>query len=138
MNDGLGVSFAPTAENAEDASRRGALEGIPAAIKVLSLRLPRFLGARGIAPEELLNGQGGNGQDPFATGVMGTLINALLGGAPTPVITPGANDRYQGGSLTEVPQDEVPATPAPGPMDPNQRRQGPPANRPGWGGPIQY
>lgn len=110
MFEGLGVSFAPTAENATDANRQGQLEGLPAAIKILSLRLPRFLGARGIAPEELLRGQGGGGMDPFASSVMQSLLNSLSSAAPSPVITPGTTGKT-GGTLEVVDKPPVIAAP---------------------------
>lgn len=70
--DELGATFAPTADNAMDATRRGSIEGIPEAIRILSLRLPRFLGARSLAPPDLLNAQG-HGPD-----LLPTLIRTLM------------------------------------------------------------
>lgn len=106
MPDGFGVSFAPTAENAMDGARQGSLEGLPAAIKILSLRMPRFLGARGIAPDALLNGDNG-GVDPFASSVMQTIFATLAGNRPAPpVITPGTTGRT-GGTLETHPEEQV-------------------------------
>ena len=73
-NDGLGVSFAPTREQSEMGERRGGLEGIPQAIRVLSLRLPRFMGAR--SPSPLVSGQG-PGMDPYLSAVFQTLAKTL-------------------------------------------------------------
>lgn len=120
MFDGFGVSFAPTAENAMEGNRQGQLEGLPAAIKILSLHMPRFVGARGIAPDELLNGRGANGVDPFASSVMQSLLQSLTSGAaPAPVITPGA-DRPSLDPVIEAPPSTPQTPPAPAP-EPRRR-----------------
>lgn len=136
MSEGMGVSFAPTAENAMDASRQGQLEGLPAAIKILSLRMPRFLGARGLAPDALLNGEGAGGMDPFASSVMQTLMSTLLGGqAPSPNITPGTT-KPTPGTLAETPVETPPLSSPTGP-GPNQRPTFPPRGTSARG-PYQY
>src|SRR5687767_4958812 len=120
MLDGLGALFAPTAENAQDAPQQGSIEGLPAAIKILSLRMPKFLGARGLAPDDLMHNRGAAGQDPFASSVMQTLISTLLApsGTPNPVIIPGQTGP-EGGTLTEAPPPlETSATPIPGQRPP--------------------
>ena len=112
MQTEFGDLFAPTFENTEDAVRRGVLEGVPAAIKFLSLRLPRFVGARGLAPDALMQAQGARGMDPFASSVMQTLLQTLTGGsgggrsAPTPVIIPGLDDNT-GATLAPAPEPET-------------------------------
>jgi hypothetical protein len=97
MLDGLGALFAPTAENAEDAVRRGGLAGLPAAIKILSLRLPKFVGARGLSPQQGAPGTGGMLTPPaggdFGGSVLETLYRVLSGAsAPDPVIVPGVGN----------------------------------------------
>lgn len=76
MND-YGVSFAPTRDNAAMGQRNGQLSGVPQAIQVLSLALPRVMGARPVAPTELLTAQGGEGIDPIAGSVLETLMKAF-------------------------------------------------------------
>jgi hypothetical protein len=51
--DNYGVNFAPTQENAQRGPMQGQIDGIPAALKILALRMPRFLGAN--APTPLLS-----------------------------------------------------------------------------------
>ncbi len=78
--DDLGISFAPTADAALMGPKRGSLEGVPQAIQILSMSLPKFLGARrALAPQQLLQASGAQGVDPF-TAVMQTLAKALGGG----------------------------------------------------------
>lgn len=99
MDEFGSVSFAPTADQAQDAVRRGQLEGIPQAIKVLSLRLPRVLGVKAPAAPDLLNAPGAGGVDPFLSEVIKTLAKTLapmgmpqgFGGMPdAPRVIPGA------------------------------------------------
>jgi hypothetical protein len=73
----IGVSFAPTFENALDGSRRGSMEGLQQAMKIISLRLPRVIGARPIAPASLLQSPGAGGADPYGGAVIQTLMQAL-------------------------------------------------------------
>jgi hypothetical protein len=50
----IGITFMPSAENAAEGPRRGQLEGnLGEALKILSLRLPRVLGAKAIVPSAL-------------------------------------------------------------------------------------
>lgn len=77
MLDSLGVNFAPTSENSLDADRNAQVDGLPQAIKILSLRLPRFVGARGLAPDALMQAQGANGMDPYLSAVMQTLMQTV-------------------------------------------------------------
>lgn len=80
MNGPFGFSFAPTQDQAEDAGRRASLEGVPQAIKMMSLRLPQILGARAPVAAELLKGQGMAGLGEGAQALFQSLINQL--GAP--------------------------------------------------------
>lgn len=62
----IGVSFMPTDESAQMGPKRNQLEGaggsdLAQAFKILSLHLPRVLGAQAIAPQRLLNSQGARG-----------------------------------------------------------------------------
>lgn len=76
MFDELGVSFLPSADNGprggEGGPGGGRLEDV---LRILSFRLPKVLGARAIAPADLLNSPGGDasptgggrqGGDPLA------------------------------------------------------------------------
>lgn len=77
MDDGLGISFAPTAEQSELGPKRGGMEGVPEAIKVLSLRLPRFLGARAPVNNALAQAPGAGGMDPYMSAVFTSLAKVL-------------------------------------------------------------
>lgn len=96
MPSELGASFAPTNDNALDAKRRGSLEGLPQAIQILSMRMPRFLGARGIAPEQLLNAPGAQGADPFLPAVIQTMLQTLAPGADQD----GGGSPFSGAGIT--------------------------------------
>lgn len=112
MRDELGVAFAPTAENSLDANRRGQVDGVPQAIRVISLALPRVLGARGgISP--LVGGQGAGGMDPFLSALMQTLARTAR---------PGGS--MSGGSMPPG------APPMPAPRNPNIIVKEPPAPEP--------
>lgn len=86
----IGISFIPTAENQAQGPRQGGLEtDLGQAFKILSLRLPRLLGAQAPAPPSLLNGAGAaglsgqqGGFNPHAA-VFEALIRALTGGTPS-------------------------------------------------------
>lgn len=63
----LGITFMPSADAAAAGPRQASIEGGPggsdlaAAFKILSLHLPRVLGASAIAPKRLLTSQGSAG-----------------------------------------------------------------------------
>jgi hypothetical protein len=81
-NGTLGISFAPTADQAELGPRRGTLEGLPQAIKILSLHMPRILGVRAPVNSALVSPNAGaqGGVDPFLSALMQTLSRTM---APT-------------------------------------------------------
>ena len=100
MTGDFGVQFAPTAQNQLQNQQNGqASTPIQDAIKVLSLRIPQFVGARGVAPNALMQAAGGAG---MATGGMGLeqwlaqLFGQMGGGgmAPPPNVIPGGEARY--------------------------------------------
>lgn len=105
-NTGLGISFAPTAQNAQDSQRSGALDGIPQAIRILSLHMPRILGARALAPDALMNAPGGNGMDPYLSALFQTLSKTM---APQTGMPQGP------GPMPEMPQNPQPGQGAPPP-----------------------
>jgi hypothetical protein len=76
----LGVSFAPTLDNAEESGERAAREGLPAAIKMLSLRLPRVLGAKAPVAAPLLQSQGMAGLGQAEQQLFQALTRILGGG----------------------------------------------------------
>lgn len=63
MNESLGISFSPFSGNGADnqQSRSGSAVTPQEAIRTLSLRVPRAVGAGAPAPSALLNGAGGRG-----------------------------------------------------------------------------
>ncbi len=110
----IGISFMPNADNQALGPQQGALNGpggdLSQAFKILSLRLPRVLGAGALAPPGLLRSPGAagapGGLNPHAA-VFEALLKALVGGG-----SPGG---FPGGTASD----------APGPMGP-----------PPMGGPI--
>ena len=91
-NQPIGISFLPSAENQAQGPQRQGMEGgggdLAQAWKILSLQLPRVLGARSLAPKRLLTGAGSAGMqgNPSAE-VFKALLKAMLGGQsylPTP------------------------------------------------------
>lgn len=127
MNE-LGVSFAPTPDNAAMGSRNGQLSGVPRAVQVLSLALPRVVGAKPIAPTDLLTGAGGGGMDPLASAILQTIMRTLgnIPGQPgsLPGGTAGPNPPMGGPQGPQGPFPRPPADPMPqppGPFNPKPR-----------------
>ena len=117
---GFGYSFMP-GQNGDQAQQRQqpGWAGPQSAIQMLSLRLPRVLGAQALAPGALLNSQGAGGlPDPLLQAILRLAGQAgpggpgggapggpsLMGGAPpsapmapagpmTPRVIPGDEDR---------------------------------------------
>lgn len=119
----IGVTFIPSAEQAAQGPQRGQLEGdLGQAFKILSLRLPRVLGARAVAPTQLLNGPGSAGAPP-GTNPYAAVFDALL-----------RSRRNSGGSSASAPMANVPAPnwqvlnppPAPSPFSVSQTPPPPP------------
>lgn len=90
----IGITFMPNDEASAQGPRRGNLEGLTEQVfKLLSLRLPRVVGAQSLAPQGLLQGQGAGG----AAGAGGFNPNAAvfeamlraMGRSPSPNVTPG-------------------------------------------------
>lgn len=99
-----GVSFQPGAPDDRNKinpnAPNGTQEGVQEAIKVLSLRLPKVVGAQAIAPSPLLNSQGSGGNsrvDSIVAQVMqkyfptGDAPQAQAPGAPMPQQESGAS-----------------------------------------------
>lgn len=79
-NGQIGISFLPSQENADQGLQRGAMEGdLGQALKVLSLRLPRVMGARAITPTSNLGGS-----PNAALGALGTQTTGSETGAFNP------------------------------------------------------
>jgi hypothetical protein len=77
MPNPIGISFLPSADAAEQGPRQGNMEGdLGQALQILSLRLPRILGAHSISPPGLMNAQGAAGAGGFNP--MQAVIQALL------------------------------------------------------------
>lgn len=101
LTDNIGVSFLPSTSNYEATTqpRNARLEDI---FRILSLRLPKFLGARPIAPGELLTSPGGaalpsgggRGGDPIADTIARHVLDNLPGsggGAPGGAANPAGS-----------------------------------------------
>jgi hypothetical protein len=87
----LGITFMPTADAAANGPKQASIEGqggntdLAAAFKILSLHLPRVLGASAIAPKRLLTSGGSSavatpaGSSPYAA-VFQSLLQSMAGG----------------------------------------------------------
>lgn len=83
LPDAIGATFLPTTEQATQAARRP--DPVQQAIQIFSLRLPKVLGPRAIAPMELLAarpGARGGPSDSVDTIVNDLLRNVLRAGVP--------------------------------------------------------
>lgn len=80
----IGVTFMPTAEASANGPRQAGIEGqggsdLAQAFKILSLHLPRVLGASAIAPKRLLTSQGAAGvAAPAGVSPYSQVFQALL------------------------------------------------------------
>lgn len=95
VNQPVGITFMPSADNAAQGPQQAGLEGpggsdLAQAFKILSLHLPRVLGAQSLAPKRLLNAQGSaalpSGFNPQAA-VIQALLQAMSGGVERPIAT---------------------------------------------------
>jgi hypothetical protein len=116
----IGVTFIPSAQNAAMGPRQGAMEGpggsdLAQAFKILSLHLPRVLGAQSLAPKRLLTSSG-SGALPSGFNPQAAVIQALLqamsgGGNVGPIATyPDAQPDTSRG-LQDFFRNENPRTP---------------------------
>ena len=110
MADPFGVSFLPGGD-AQYKRPQGTSAPLQEAIKVLSLRVPRVVGANPLAPLALLTGQGGGG---MPSGIVETLLRALTPPESAPPVaaipgpmTPQAPAPTLAGPM--VPQPAVPS-----------------------------
>jgi hypothetical protein len=96
MNQPIGMTFIPSADNQAMGPRQAGLEGaggsdLAQAFKVLSLHLPQFLGAQALAPKRLLTSPGStalpSGFNPQAA-VIQALLQAMGGGGGGGMSTP--------------------------------------------------
>ena len=99
-----GVNFQPGSMEQERNRRMGAsgsADGVQEAIKVLSLRLPKVVGARAVSPSALLQGQGGQGNpqiDSMVERVLAKMFPGQGGQQPNapvlPTQSPGTSHGY--------------------------------------------
>jgi hypothetical protein len=90
--DDLGQSFLPRGRSGRDSGPgSNRLEDI---LQVHNFRLPRILGARPIAPSELLTAQGGN--DPLGRAIASGVLSNLFKGSPSPTDAQMAQDADPG------------------------------------------
>jgi hypothetical protein len=88
MNQPIGISFLPSQENADQGAQRGNMEGdLGQALKILSLRLPRVLGARAITPGSNL---GTPGQSGTSQGALSGILNSSGTGGESGAYNPNA------------------------------------------------
>jgi hypothetical protein len=107
---GYGLSFMPGADDPQQQQGEAA-SPLQSAIKLLSLRLPTVTGARGIAPQGLLHGQGAGGlmgNQSLMAWLQQVLSGGMAGGAPgmapTPKVTPGIDDPARRGGRVPAPE----------------------------------
>ena len=100
---GFGVSFLPSGDQRYTRTGQAETNPVQEAVKILSLRVPRVVGATPMAPLALLSGQGGGG---LPSGVVETLLRALT--PPEPSVPP----------VAAVPGPTLPAGPTPAPTLP--------------------
>lgn len=132
--DNLGVNFAPTADAALSGSRNGQLSGVPQAIQILSLALPRMLGVRSIAPSALLHAQGGQGMDPAASALFQTLMQTLTSHATRPQGDGSGRATEMSPFLGPRPLPGMPTLPGPGAPNTGMPGRPTPGGVPGSGG----
>lgn len=100
MPAGIGYTFAPGSEGQQQGPPGQGGQGMSPsqAVKLLQLRVPERNAPSGLAPQGLLQGQGGMGMQ--GGGSLQAIIRMLMmrggqgmsGGLPSPHITPGVND----------------------------------------------
>lgn len=129
-----GANFQPgSAPSAGADPRRRAAQGLQEAIRVLSLRMPKVVGAQSLAPAPLLQGSGSGG-DPRIDSVMQQVMGRMLPTAPPPdqgvapgvppVIGPGGD---ASGPLPVAPGPEPGGTSGTMPVSPPVRFEPPPS-----------
>lgn len=137
-----GVNFQPGTQDDQqrygNGSRPpGSSQGIQEAIKVLSLRLPKVVGANAVAPNALLSSQGGGGNphiDSLVDSVLAKYFpQASQGRAVAPMIPAGGMQREQPqqGYGQPMPPQQRPMMPAAAPSTaPRVIVSDPPPNTP--------
>lgn len=107
------VNFAPTGDNALMGGKNAQLAGVPQAIQVLSMALPRILGARPVVPSALATAPGSQGDPAASSALMQTLLKVL-----------GLPGGFHGGTAgpnqlpVPVPNESGPELPYTPPTDP--------------------
>lgn len=106
----IGQTFAPlpSGDPNEELRRRqqggGPLSNVGQAIKTLSLRIPRVVGAGSIAPSQLLNGPGAAGLPQGGNPIIDAILRGVLGNyTPPQQVAPSA----LGGGLGAIPTPHV-------------------------------
>lgn len=82
MLENFGLSFLPGAEQQDRASDEPTAQ-LADVIRILSMRLPRVLGARPIAPDALLTSPGSRG-NPLVDSIVGHVLRNVPSAAPLP------------------------------------------------------
>jgi len=131
----LGVTFAPGSQN--PTQQKTGAPPLQEAIKLLSLRLPKVVGANSPIPQQLLTAPGGMGApDPTGNPLL-DMLRAILGaqtpnamGLPGPPTGPGRT-----GSGVPNPQEPGATLPLPTTQKPRIIPQNPPTGGPMGGAP---
>lgn len=91
-----GVTFQPGAMGGEQPNGQRRDQGVQEAIKVLSLRLPKVVGAQALAPQPLLTSPGSDG-NPRVDSIIENILKRMFptaanASAPAPMIPSGGGD----------------------------------------------
>jgi hypothetical protein len=125
-NSPIGINFMPSEENQQMGPKRGNLEGdLGQAFKILSLRLPRVLGARSLSPH-VAQGPGAaagmpGGFNPQAA-IFEALLKSMAGGGGMPGMSPmGGSPGVNFIPGDDMRQPKLPSTDRLG-IEPTERR----------------
>lgn len=92
MPQPIGITFSPTPDQASMGKKNLSVAGgVPEAIQILSLHVPKFAGARPLAPEQLLNAPKSDRVSSVVESVLRSMgIDAASSGSPAPSMAPPA------------------------------------------------
>lgn len=129
----IGANFQPQANDPNNGDQRKKPDaGVQEAIKVLSLRLPKVVGAQGIAPSALLNAPGAGGDSRIDSVVNRVLAQYLPTGPAEPgqVPTIGQPSPGESGTMPPSPPVRMDGIPPQTPLSSFVPRREPPAEAP--------
>lgn len=98
MPNPIGVTFAPTTDQAANAKKNwSAAGGAPEAVQVLSLHVPQFAGTRALSPDALLQApSGGHPVQSVVESILRNLGHEPNFNPPAPAGSPSVGDEQNG------------------------------------------